>query len=193
MGDVTLRRESAVEFFKELVDDAIARQGLVAQELTAFYVVHLLAAFVRQPAADPSDEPLGSRLIRALESGGRERRHNLKRIGDVSLFTSGFFADSLRRKFVDVAYYVQIGGVAYNALSRPETDSFSPVFSELSEKFVEFTDVLAEVSERTSSASNLDLLRLYERWLTTGSSRSGRMLVKRGVVPNTSLRNLRVQ
>ena len=68
-------------------------------------------------------------------------------------------------------------------MSQPETDSFSPVFSELSQKFVEFADVLTEVSERTSSTSNLDLLRLYERWLTTGSSRSGRMLVKRGVVP----------
>ena len=36
-------------------------------------------------------------------------------IGDVSLFTSGFFADSLRGKLVDVDYYVNIGGAAYNA------------------------------------------------------------------------------
>jgi len=193
MGDVKLRRESAVEYFKELVDDAIARQGLVAGELTAFYVVHLLAGFVRQPAADPAEEPLGVRLLRALETGGRARRTSLKQIGDMSLFTSGFFADSLRRRLVDVDYYVHIGGLAYNALSRPANDSFSPVFSELSEKFVEFADVLAEVSERTSSTSNLDLLRLYERWLTTCSSRSGRMLVERGVLPNRSFQNLRVQ
>ena len=29
-----VRQESAIEYFKELVDDAIARQGLAAKELT---------------------------------------------------------------------------------------------------------------------------------------------------------------
>jgi hypothetical protein len=39
----------------------------------------------------------------------------------------------------------------------------------------------------------MDLLRLYERWLKTGSPRSGQLLVERGVVPNVSLRDTRVQ
>jgi hypothetical protein len=67
------------------------------------------------------------------------------------------------------------------------------VFTELGGRFVEFVDVLAEVSERTASTSNVDLLKLYERWLTTGSPRSGHLLADRGIIPNPSLRNLRVQ
>ena len=47
-----VRQESAIEYFKELVDDAIAHQGLAARELTAFYVVHLLASFLQRPAGD---------------------------------------------------------------------------------------------------------------------------------------------
>jgi hypothetical protein len=133
------------------------------------------------------------KLARALESGGERQRANLKEVGDLSLFVSGFFADSLRRKLVDVDYYVTIGGRAYDALSRRETDAFSPVFAELAENFVAFVDVLSEVSERSSCASNVDLLRLYERWLRTGSSRSGQLLVERGVVPNLSLKNTRIQ
>jgi hypothetical protein len=39
----------------------------------------------------------------------------------------------------------------------------------------------------------MDLLRLYERWLKTGSRRSGQLLVERGVVPNSSLKSTRVQ
>jgi hypothetical protein len=39
----------------------------------------------------------------------------------------------------------------------------------------------------------MDLLRLYERWLRTGSARSGRLLVERGVVPNASLKGARIQ
>jgi hypothetical protein len=193
MGETMFRRESAVEYFKELVDSALAHQGIVANELTSFYVVHLLAGFLERRADERPDEPLGVRLARALESGGFHQRASLKQIGDVSLFVSGFFSDSLRRKLVDVDYYASIGGVAYNALSRDETDTFSPAFAELADKFIGFVDVLAEVSERSACASNMDLLRLYERWLKTGSRRSGQLLVERGVVPNASLTTTRIQ
>ena len=190
-----LHEQAPAEYFKELVDDAIAHQGLAAKELTAFYVVHLLASFLQRPAGDAceDDAPLAVRLGRALERGGFEQRTNLKQIGDQSLFVSGFFSDSLNRKLVDVDYYASIGGYAYQALSRFETDTFSPVFAELGEKFVGFVDVLSEVSERTACSSNGDLLRLYEKWLKTGSRRAGQLLVERGVVPNASVQSTRVQ
>jgi hypothetical protein len=190
-----VQRESAVEFFKELVDGALAHQRLAANELTAFYVVQLLASFVERPAATDEDvhEPLALRLARALDAGGRRQRMSLKQIGDLSLFVSGFFSDSLNRKVVDVDYYVSIGGCAYTALSRFETDTFSPVFAELAEKFVGFVDVLSEVSERTACSSNADILRLYEKWLKTGSPRSGKLLIERGVVPNSSVKSSRIQ
>ena len=195
MSEQVFKRESALEYFKELVDGALARQGLAAQELTAFYVVQLLASFLQRPAAgsDDEDAPLAFRLAQALESGGSRQRATLKEIGDVSLFVSGFFSDSLNRKLVDVDYYASIGGYAYNALSRAETDTFSPVFAELGDKFIVFADVLSEVSARTSCTSNSDLLRLYEKWLKTGSRRSGQLLVEHGVVPNASVRSTRVQ
>jgi len=195
MSEAVFRQESAVEYFKELVDGALTNQGLATQELTAFYVVQLLASFLqRRVAGDPEDQmPLAVRLAQALESGGMRQRESLREIGDVSLFVSGFFSDSLHRKLVDVDYYVSIGGCAYNALSRVETDTFSSVFAELGEKFVGFVDVLSEVSERTSCASNADLLRLYEKWLKTGSRRSGQLLVERGVVPNASIKSARIQ
>jgi hypothetical protein len=195
MSDQVFKRESALEYFKELVDGALARQGLAAQELTAFYVVQLLTSFLQRPAADSQedDAPLAFRLAQALETGGMRQRATLKHIGDVSLFVSGFFSDSLNRKLVDVDYYASIGGYAYNALSRSDTDTFSPVFAELGEKFIAFADVLSEVSERTSCASNSNLLRLYEKWLKTGSRRSGQLLVEHGVVPNASIKSTRIQ
>lgn len=195
MSDALFRRESAIEYFKELVEHALTHQRLATQELTSFYVVQLLASFAERPGVTDHDgsAPLALQLAQALESGGTQRRASLKQIGDLSLFTSGFFSDSLRTKLVDVDYYVSIGGWAYSALSRIESDTFSPVFAELGEKFVGFVDVLSEVSERTSCSSNLDLLRLYEKWLRTGSQRSGQLLVERGVVPNATIRTTRVQ
>jgi hypothetical protein len=195
MSEQVFKRESPLEYFKELVDGALARQGVAAQELTAFYVVQLLASFMQRPVTDAEDDdaPLAFRLAQALETGGTRQRTSLRQIGDLSLFVSGFFSDSLNRKLVDVDYYASIGGYAYNALSRTEGDTFSSVFAELSEKFITFADVLSEVSERTSCASNSNLLRLYEKWLKTGSRRSGQLLVEHGVVPNLSIRSTRVQ
>jgi hypothetical protein len=187
MSQTVFQRESAVEYFKDLVDRALTRQGVATQQLTSYYVVQLLASFLQQPE-NLDDGPLSVRLVQALESGGMRQRASLKQIGDLSLFIAGFFSESLNRKMVDVDYYATIGGRAYHALSRVETDTFSPVFAELGSKFVDFVDVLSEVSERTSCATNVDLLRLYEKWIKTGSRRSGQLLVERGVVPNASIK-----
>ena len=187
-----LRRESAVEYFKELVEGALAHQRIAVGELTSFYVVNLLTGFLQRPAYD-DNTPMAVRLAEAINAAGAKQRDSLRQIGDLSLFMSGFFADSFQRKLVDVDYYANIGGSAYAALSRYETDAFSSVFAELADNFVRFADVLSEVSERASCASNADLLRLYERWLKTGSRRCGQLLLERGVVPSLSATNGRVQ
>ena len=45
-------------------------------------------------------------------------------------------------------------------------------------------DVLGDVSERTAVTSSSDLLRLYEKWMRTGSTRDGQKLIDRGILPN---------
>jgi hypothetical protein len=194
MADRLFRNESPTEYFRELVESAMQNQHVAARELTSFYVVNLLAAFVhmeRSPAAG-GDEALGMLFVKALQSGGTAQRHGLRRVGDLSLFFSGFFSDSLKRSLVDVDYYIQIGERAYASLARRD-EALGEVFDELSGKFSAFVDVLGEISERTALTSNADLLRLYEKWLRTGSRRSGDMLVTRGIVPNASVGSRFVQ
>jgi hypothetical protein len=116
-----------------------------------------------------------------------EQRLRLRSLGDFSLFVSGFFSDSFQRKLVDVDYYVSMGEYAYGSLSRHDEDAFCEVFSELAQKFVGFTDVLADISERTALPRHTDALRLYEKWLRTGSERDGQKLVERGILPNLSI------
>jgi hypothetical protein len=183
-----LREQTPAEYFKELVGAALARQHLHAGDLTEYYLVNLLCRYVRLDGATdgPLDEPLALRLVRALESGGLEQRARLRRLGDCSLFMAGFFSESFRRSAVDVDYYVSMGEYAYGSLSRAE-DAFREVFAELARKFVGFSDVLADVSDRTALASNHDLLRLYEKWLRTGSRRDSEKLLERGIVPNSSI------
>ena len=185
--DVVLREQTPVEYFKELVESSLARQHVQAGDLTAYYLVNLLCRYVRLDAShDGHREPLAMQLARALETAGIEQRARLRSLGDVSLFTAGFFSDSFRRRLIDVDYYVSMGEYAYGSLSRAE-DAFREVFAELSRKFVGFSDVLADVSERTGLTNNNDLLRIYEKWLRTGSRRDGQRLIERGIIPNSSV------
>ena len=173
MADRLVHDETPMEYFKQLVEGALAHQRVQSSEHTTFYVVNLLAAFVcpQREAADALQEPLGLASRTRAADRRRQQREGLRQVGDVSLFLAGFFADSLTRKLVDVDYYVTLGGYAYGSLSRRDDDGCAPVFSELAEKFTRFVDVLSEVSDRSCTNSSTDLLRLYEKWLRTRSPR----------------------
>src|SRR5215831_15282194 len=185
MDDPLLREQTPAEYFRDLIESALARQHLRATELTSYYLVDLLCRFVRPdrriPFNDDSGDPLSVRLARALDSGGMEQRARLRNLGDFSLFTSGYFSDSLRHGLVDVDYYVSMGEYAYASLGRRDEDAFGEVFNELARKFVAFTDVLSDVSEQTGSVGSADVLRLYEKWLRTASPRDGQRLADRGL------------
>jgi hypothetical protein len=185
-----LHEHSPAAYFKELLDSALVRQRVTAGDLTAYYLVNLLCQFVRADACEGfgrEAEPLAFRLTRALDHAGAEQRAQLRSLGDFSLFVSGFFADSFARRTVDVDYYVSMGEYAYGSLSRRDRDSFGEVFGELSRKFVGFMDVLSDISEQTGTTSQADALRLYEKWLRTGSARDGQKLLEHGILPNQSI------
>ncbi|HXW06203.1 MAG TPA: hypothetical protein VD833_13280 [Vicinamibacterales bacterium] len=185
-----LNEQTPAEYFRELVEAALHRQHLQAGDLTEYYLVNLLCQYVRldaRPGTPDDAVPLAVQLARALDSAGLEQRTRLRSLGDFSLFMSGFFSESFRRRLIDVDYYKSMGEYAYGSLSRSEDEAFSEVFGELASKFVGFMDVLSDISERTALATPTDVLRLYEKWLRTGSLRDGQRLLDRGILPNRSI------
>lgn len=179
--------ESPVEtFFQEEVGRAFRERGLLAGALTASYVAQLLAHYAAAPL---DDTPLAFKMKEAIEASGAERRHCLRQIGDRSLFVSGFFAESLGRRLVDVDYYVEMGGAAYAALAQSERafaavgEAFVGVFQELSERFEKIVDALILISQRTNlQPKHTDIVRLLERWQRTGSRYTAKRLAAAGVV-----------
>ena len=190
---------SLQEFFKDSVSHAMRRQRVEVQDHTAYYVVNLLTLFSRSEAlyertsSGVGLKPLALMLADAAESSDpRERNFVLQRLGDVSLFIAGFFADSLARKPVDMDYYVRMGGSAYGSLCESvrgtlKGEAFGSVFAELSGKFQNVVDVLNDVRDEARSRQDRDVLRLYESWLRTGSKRAERLLRDLGIEPNSSL------
>jgi len=130
---------SVEEFFRDQVDQAFRDQGLTPSALAEHYLVQLLAAYAAQPIAE---QPLAIKLLEAVEAAPRERRVQLREIGDTSLYLSGFWAESLADKLVDVDYYIDLGGTAYGELARGGSkwtgDPFGDVFAELAANFARF-------------------------------------------------------
>lgn len=190
-----LSSESIREFFRGLLSKAIENQRAQVQPFTELYLVNLLHEFLLSEAlytqADDGTwqrKPLAFLLKEALEEAGPARVHMLRRLGDTSLFVSGFFPDSLARRssLVDVDYYIAMGGRAYDAvgvLAARHAAAEKTLWEELSEKFALLVDLLNEVSERTAASTNAGLLRLYQRWMKTGSERLANLLVHQGVIP----------
>ena len=81
MADSLVHAQSPLEFFREQVEAACVRQRLRPQPLTSYYVVSLLSEFTHvggsSGEAMTSNEALGVRLVRALQSGGRDQRRGL--------------------------------------------------------------------------------------------------------------------
>jgi hypothetical protein len=190
MAEDLVCRESPLEFFKGQLDKAMQHQKVATSAFTEFYLANLLAGSLRGalPAPDPGydETPLALLYLRAMESSRFDRARLLRMLGDGALFVSGFFAESLDRKLVDLGYYRALGGQAYALLSREDGwMEYEPsVFAELARRFEEFSDVLAEVSENSRLArGNRSILELYERWIRTGSRRAAALLAERGITP----------
>jgi hypothetical protein len=183
------------EFFRDSVHAALERQNVGVEDHTEHYVVNLLTMFARSEALfestsdGPRLKPLAMMLADAGCAASREERlRALQRVGDVSLFVAGFFAQSFARKLVDVDYHVAMGGHAYGTLadtcgSGARGRALASVFAELATKFQALVDALNDVSEMAHRHDQRDVLRQYEIWLKTGSPRARAILSSLGVEP----------
>jgi hypothetical protein len=179
------------EFFFELVRSAVHNQKIKIQPETEFYIVKLLNRFIfseslysKKSDGTLEDQPLVFLYKEAVEAEDTHAKKSLfQNVGDISLYKAGFFQENLTRFKIDLNYFINLGGAAYqNAADRSEDRNFKEMFSELSHKFGTFVDVLSEVSEQTTApSSEQDLFKLYDMWSRTGSGRAARALKKAGI------------
>ena len=183
------------EFFHDSVQKALRNQRVDVDEHTEHYVVNVLTMFSRseelyeQTPEGVRLKPLALMLADAAAAqSAQQRDETLRRLGDVSLFVAGFFAQSFARKLVDVDYHIAMGGRAYGTLAENMRGSmrgqaFASLFNELAAKFQRLVDVLNDVAEMAYTHTDKDILRLYEIWLKTGSPRAHSILQRLGVAP----------
>lgn len=189
-----VKQESLQNYFHNYLHSSLRKHKLQVTDYTIIYLANLLNNFSRSENFIDSFEgrsphkPLALHYSDAINSDTKHKRDlALRRLGDIALFICGLFSDSLKTKAVDIDYYVAMGGSAYSHLSESSAfntndSSLNEVFYELSNKFIDFVDVLSELNENQNQL-NKNLLRAYEVWLRTGSKRAKRILIEQGIDP----------
>ena len=181
---------SLAEFFSEAVQESLVACKVEATPPTASYLVTVLEDFTKPDRTKETlNRPLALLLDEALHApNAGERFERLRTLGDGVLYASGFFGDHFQRRGVHTDYLYGIGARAYggaSAMLGVEGDG-PDVFGELARRFDAFASVIADIADQTaamSAAGSKGVLKLYERWLRTGSERIAGALSERGISP----------
>ncbi len=199
--------ETPQQFFKERVDEAKLSASVPLTLDVEFYLVNLLCEFINPSKInlaisgnDSSNEkhfmnrPLAFILQDAQQAPDHERLEKLRRLGDISLYISGFFQDYFNRKTFDVSYYVDLGSTAYEQVAnlkkakQSSDSSQSLVFGEMAREFSSLVNLIANIAESFNPAAQ-DTLAIYEKWIHLESKRHAQSLLDRGIIPvKTKLR-----
>ena len=191
--EILITREPSVsEYFRERIEKALQNQRVCTDHVVKIYLSNLLAEFMHAEVffgkkdEDLEEQPLALIYTKALNSIASVQIRLLKYLGDFTMFSSGFFSDSLQRKIIDVDYLITLGAIAYGKLHdrfhrHQEDRVLSDLFSDLSGRFAIYVDILSEISEESQLQDHRDILRLYEKWLKTRSERTAEQLRKQGI------------
>lgn len=169
------------------------RHKVVAAPETEFYLVNLLNQFMTtdrlyttNAEGAHKEEPLVLLMKEAMDAPEpMAQRAMFRYVGDVSLYFAGFFQERLSRKLVDLDYYVGMGGTAYKHVAAREDERvLRSTYLELADKFSEFVEVFADMSSKTASKSEKDLIRVYDLWVRTKNERAAKTLQEAGILTN---------
>lgn len=180
-------------FFRDRLHSAFAQRRTRASTATHGYLLGLLADTAGPDNEPPVDRPLVTLLERAHAAEGLQRVAGFRRLGDAALMIYGFFSDAMMRRGISDSYVRTMGSCGYAsasllipASSQESARGLAAVYRELSVRFEELGDVVADVRDQTP-LSELEMVRLYDRWSTTGSPRLARRLARNGMVPAAGL------
>ena len=179
--------DSIASFFDEVVEDAL--EGPPSRRLRNRHTVPRRRA--GRAAHRAVGRPLALSLQEALVTSEPAERFSGSGSSATPCSTrAGFFADHFAARGLESRYVATIGSRAY--VSAGAMLGGATLFDELARRFEEFSQVLSEVADRTLAQQNgrdpRGLLKLYERWLKTGSETMAEALVEHGLFPTRGVR-----
>ena len=182
---------SSNDYFSEVVTDAFERRKLKTLPMAKTYLVGMLESYIPtenlfdtvDASGRKTQATLAETFLKAQSSETSAKIELLKRLADRSLYISGFFGDSLQRKLIDVDYYADMGCTAYASLADcVREDTVARMYREFADRFLEFVDVLTDISTQAHVFNEDNLMRLFELYARTGSDVAREKLMEKGLI-----------
>lgn len=173
------------DWFHGRVKDAHHAVGASLSNDSELYLASLLVDRARSDRPTLPESTLVELFARAAHSSPSETARTYRELGDRSLYTVGYFEESLARGTVGPGYYCDMGAAAYarvdQVFKRWFSDAFGGVFDELAKRFRDCAHVLREVRRTVDDQPDM-LMRLYRQWYDTGSEEAAARLRAHGLV-----------
>jgi len=149
---LVLTKDSIELTFTDLICTSLEKQDLKISPRAELHIVEVVSSFAT--ATHIVKESIYLLMRKAFDSDGRVRTEYLRVAGDIALFVSGIFPDSLeaRHTCFNLGDYIDIGHDNINTTT----------FDELATKFPEVVEMLNDVSIRINLAS-IDLMKYIQR------------------------------
>ena len=84
---------------------------------------------------------------KSQQSSKQEKLHLFKKMGDFSLYLSGFFRAAVKNKLVHLSYYEEMGKTAYHYVSQAYPPKKN-IFKELSREFTNISEILFSLQKQ---------------------------------------------
>ncbi len=191
---------SLEDFFRDEVLAVCKKQNLEIDSHVSLYVAQLLVRFSQSssiieqhmPSGEKSKEPVLALLwLEGLQKRPFEQLTQMQYLGDVALFTSGFFSDRIEKSMLDRDYYMAMGEQAYQqagSLQRSLRSDLAlrELFFRLAHSFPSMVSVLEEISIRSQASQQNGIVKLYQKWLSSSDQKISRVLQENGVIPRAA-------
>ena len=177
--------EPGKNFFQALVKTGLSESGIQVSPSVKHYLSELLQFYIFSDHLFSEMSASGKKQMNSLaelylnsQTSQEDSSHHLKKIGDMSLYISGFFRDSLKRKLISVDYYIQMGQNAFHSLASRKEEG---VFKELAHHFKDLVFVLFCIHKKSSGSHHDYLLSLMDQYMDEPSRQVEKKLKSHGL------------
>lgn len=157
-----LTNENQTALWRDVIKHAEQKCAVTLKSDLEAYLVTLMIRYTNQP--EVARQVLATALLEALDKRKSERGLLLQQVGDQCLLFAGLFPQITAKKHVKINYFVDMGRLAYGAISHGASD----LFGSLAFQFVLLMDVLQSIRPENT----LMPIEAYEQWESLGSRRA---------------------
>lgn len=173
------------DFFYHLIGKGLCESGVKVSPCAKNYLSDLLQFYIFSDHLFSEINSSGKKQTGTLaemylnsQVSQKSSRDNLKKIGDMSLYISGFFRESLKRRVVSLDYYIQMGKNAYENLACLRDRD---LFEELAHHFTDLVFAFFCIYKKSTMAHHDYIVSLVDQYMDTSSQKVAQKLSHYGI------------